>query len=86
MKNAEFPGEKGFSPQNLYRMAKFYGFYSDEDVIFSQVVRKLQLPEIEGGTTFSQVVRKIEPSGFPTVLGMIPWGHQEAHWHFNLYR
>lgn len=51
---AEFPGEKGFSPQNLYRMAKFYGFYSDEDVIFSQVVRK------------------IEPSGFPTVLGMIP--------------
>jgi predicted nuclease of restriction endonuclease-like (RecB) superfamily len=72
---AEFPGEKGFSPQNLYRMAKFYDFYSDEDVIFSQLVRKLQLPEIEGDTNFSQVVRKIEPSGFPTVLGMIPWGH-----------
>jgi hypothetical protein len=34
---AEFPGEKGFSPQNLYRMAKFYDFYSDEDVIFSQL-------------------------------------------------
>lgn len=72
---AEFPGEKGFSTQNLYRMAKFYSFYSGEDAIFSQAVRKLQLPESEGNTNFSQVVRKLEPSGFPTVLGMIPWGH-----------
>lgn len=53
---AEFPGEKGFSTQNLYRMAKFYSFYSGDDIIFSQVVKK------------------IEPSGFPTVLGMIPGG------------
>ena len=72
---AEFPGEKGFSTQNLYRMAKFYSFYSGEDAIFSQAVRKLQLPDSEGNTKFSQVVRKMEPSGFPTVLGMIPWGH-----------
>lgn len=72
---AEFPGEKGFSTQNLYRMAKFYSFYSGEDAIFSQAVRKLQLPESDGNTNFSQVVRKLEPSGFPTVLGMIPWGH-----------
>ena len=72
---AEFPGEKGFSTQNLYRMAKFYSFYSGEDAIFSQAVRKLQLPDNEGDTIFSQVVRKMEPSGFPTVLGMIPWGH-----------
>lgn len=56
-------------------MAKFYSFYSGEDAIFSQAVRKLQLPESEGNTNFSQVVRKLEPSGFPTVLGMIPWGH-----------
>ena len=28
---AEFPGEKGFSTQNLYRMAKFYSFYSGDD-------------------------------------------------------
>ncbi len=72
---AEFPGEKGFSTQNLYRMAKFYSFYSGKDVIFSQAVRKLQAPENESDTIFSQVVRKIEPSGFPTLLGMIPWGH-----------
>ena len=72
---AEFPGEKGFSTQNLYRMAKFYSFYSGEDEIFSQAVRKLQLPNSEGNTNFSQVVRKMESSGFPTVLGMIPWGH-----------
>ena len=75
---AEFPGEKGFSTQNLYRMAKFYSFYSWEDEIFAQVVRKLQLPDNEGNTKFSQVVRKMEPSGFPTVLGMIPWGHHIA--------
>ena len=72
---AEFPGEKGFSTQNLYRMAKFYSFYSGENEIFSQLVRKFQLPDSEGGTDFSQVVRKMEASGFPTILGMIPWGH-----------
>ena len=75
---AEFPGEKGFSTQNLYRMAKFYSFYSGEDEIFAQVVRKLQLPDSEGNTNFAQVVRKMEPSGFPTILGMIPWGHHIA--------
>ena len=81
---AEFPREKGFSTQNLYRMAKFYSFYSGEDIIFSQLVRKLQLPENEANTIFSQVVRKIEPSGFPTVLGMIPWGHHaEIIYHAN---
>ena len=75
---AEFPGEKGFSTQNLYRMAKFYSFYSREDEIFAQVVQKLQLPDSEGNTNFAQVVRNLEPSGFPTVLGMIPWGHHIA--------
>ena len=50
---AEFPGEKGFSTQNLYRMAKFYSFYSGADAIFSQAVRKLQLPDSEGNTNFS---------------------------------
>ena len=72
---AEFPGEKGFSTQNLYRMAKFYSFYSGENENFAQVVRKLQLPDAEGNTNFAQVVRKIETSGFPTIMGMIPWGH-----------
>ena len=72
---AEFPGEKGFSTQNLYRMAKFYSFYSVEDAIFSQAVRKLQLPDNEGDTIFSQVVRKMEPSGFPTEdSGRGQWG------------
>lgn len=75
---AEFPGEKGFSTQNLYRMAKFYSFYSGEDAIFSQAARNLQLPDSEGNTNFAQVVRKMEPSGFPTVLGMVPWGHHIA--------
>lgn len=75
---AEFPGEKGFSTQNLYRMAKFYSFYSGEDEIFAQVVRKLQLPNSEGDANFAQVVRKLEPTGFPTILGMIPWGHHIA--------
>lgn len=78
---AEFPGEKGFSTQNLYRMAKFYSFYSGEDAIFSQAVGKLQLPDSDGVTNFSQVVRKMEPSGFPTVLGMIPWGHHAEIFH-----
>lgn len=81
---AEFPGEKGFSTQNLYRMAKFYSFYSGEDAFFSQAVRKLQLSDSEGNTNFSQVVRKLEPSGFPTILGMIPWGHHaEIFYHAN---
>ena len=60
---AEFPGEKGFSTQNLYRMAKFYSFYSGENENFAQVVRKLQLTDAEGNTNFAQVVRKIETSG-----------------------
>jgi predicted nuclease of restriction endonuclease-like (RecB) superfamily len=81
---AEFPGEKGFSTQNLYRMAKFYSFYSGEEVLFSQAVRKLQLLDNEWNINFSQLVRKMEPSGFPTVLGMIPWGHHaKIFYHAN---
>lgn len=75
---SEFSGEKGFSTQNLYRIAKFYSFYSGENEIFAQLVRKLQLSDNDGNTNFAQVVRKKEPSGFPTVLGMIPWGHHIA--------
>ena len=56
---AEFPGEKGFSTQNLYRMAKFYSFYSGEEVLFSQAVRKLQLLDNEWNINFSQLVRKV---------------------------
>lgn len=83
---AAFPEAQGFSTDNLYRMARFYRFYSEQNEIVAQVVQKLQPIEKESDTFVAQVVQQIKDAlpinaniapvrPFPYFLGMIPWGH-----------
>ena len=83
---AAFPEAQGFSRANLYRMGRFYGFYTEQKEIVAQVVQQLQPVENEPNAFVAQVVRQIAQSPtitavsdpampFPAFLGMIPWGH-----------
>ena len=83
---AAFPKAQGFSKDNLYRMAQFYRFYSEQKEIVAQVVRQLQPIENKTNTIVAQVVPQIKDSleinvdsvpvePFPYFLGMVPWGH-----------
>jgi predicted nuclease of restriction endonuclease-like (RecB) superfamily len=63
-----FPGVKGFSPQNLWRMLQFYLIHTEEKFL-SQVVRDLEnsgnnAPDRE---KLSQFVREM--------VAAVPWGH-----------
>lgn len=84
--NNAFPESKGFSKDNLYRMARFYKFYSEQQEIVAQVVRQLQPIENEGDKKVAQLVPQIRVESvplsesrpimpFPFFLGMVPWGH-----------
>lgn len=83
---ATFPEAQGFSTDNLYRMARFYKFYSEQKEIVAQVVQQLQPTENEVDIKVAQVVQQIKDDlvidaesvpvmAFPYFLGMIPWGH-----------
>ena len=83
---AAFPEAKGFSTDNLYRMARFYKFYTEQKGIVAQVVQQLQPVENKHNIIVAQVVRQIQDAlvvdadsapveEFPYFLGMIPWGH-----------
>ena len=83
---AAFPESQGFSKDNLYRMARFYRFYSEQKEIVAQVVQQLQPAEIKSDIILAQAVPQIseglvvaedsEPLvPFPFFLGMVPWGH-----------
>ena len=63
-----FPGTSGFSPQNVWRMLQFYGYYSDPSFL-SQLVRESKKNEISssGREKLSQLVREL--------LAQVPWGH-----------
>jgi len=63
-----FPGAKGFSPQNVWRMQQIYLLHTQGEFL-SQVVREM---EKEGkraptGENLSQVVREM--------VSAVPWGH-----------
>lgn len=63
-----FPGTKGFSPQNIWRMQQFYLLHNQEEFL-AQVVREI---EHEGnraptGELLSQAVREM--------VATVPWGH-----------
>jgi predicted nuclease of restriction endonuclease-like (RecB) superfamily len=63
-----FPGAKGFSPQNVWRMKQIYLLHTQGEFL-SQVVREM---EKEGkraptGENLSQVVREM--------VSAVPWGH-----------
>ncbi len=60
----EFPGIRGFSSQNLWRMQQFYLAHSSPEFL-SQAVRELRIKR--GGDKLSQAVREL--------LSAIPWGH-----------
>ncbi|MCL2844098.1 MAG: PDDEXK nuclease domain-containing protein [Chitinivibrionia bacterium] len=77
----EFPEMTGFSRANIFRMKKFYEFYSSDKSIsqpvrqievssknqfVAQVVRQLQVPENQQDINAEQPVYK---------LALIPWGH-----------
>lgn len=81
-----FPEAKGFSKDNLYRMARFYRFYAEQKEIVAQVVQQLQPTETTIDTNFAQIVPQVAQSPaiaadsaptvpFPFFLGMVPWGH-----------
>lgn len=83
---ATFPEAQGFSRDNLYRMSRFYRFYTEQGEIVAQLVRQLQPAEIEGNTIVAQVAPQIDAplliandsvpaEPFPFFLGMVPWGH-----------
>jgi len=63
-----FPGTKGFSPQNVWRMQQFYLLHNQPEFL-AQVVRQM---EKEGkraltGEILSQAVREM--------VSTVPWGH-----------
>lgn len=83
---ATIPEAQGFSRDNLYRMSRFYRFYTEQGEIVAQLVRQLQPAEIEGNTIVAQVAPQIDAplliandsvpaEPFPFFLGMVPWGH-----------
>jgi predicted nuclease of restriction endonuclease-like (RecB) superfamily len=59
-----FPGVRGFSAQNLWRMQQFYVAHSSPEFL-SQAVRELRIKR--GGEKLSQAVREL--------LAAVPWGH-----------
>jgi predicted nuclease of restriction endonuclease-like (RecB) superfamily len=72
---AEFSDVDGFSPTNLKYMRRWYEYYS----IGQQAVDLLPLPlsNTTGPEIGQHGVDQLESGkgGFPTILGLIPWGH-----------
>ncbi|HET6514675.1 MAG TPA: PDDEXK nuclease domain-containing protein [Thermodesulfovibrionales bacterium] len=65
---AAFPGAKGFSSQNLWRMKQFYVTHTSEEFL-AQVVRELGKKQsgVLKGEKLAQVVRELAAA--------VPWGH-----------
>ena len=64
----EFPGAKGFSPQNLWRMQQLYILHTQPEFL-AQVVREIEkeAKQVPVGEELSQLVREM--------VSMVPWGH-----------
>lgn len=76
-----FPQEKGFSSRNMWRMKQWFLFFSTTEANekLTQLVAELQKVESPYLINMPQPVAVLNAApGFPTVLGMIPWGHQTA--------
>lgn len=75
---AAFPEAQGFSKNNLYRMAQFYRFYSEQKEIVAQLVRQIQPAENKEDTFVAQVVPQIKDvrdgQGLPA-----PWPAYRVH-------
>lgn len=74
-----FPQEKGFSSRNMWRMKKWYLYFSTTEANekLTQLVAELQKAESPYLINVPQTVAVLDGERcFPIVLGMIPWGHQ----------
>jgi predicted nuclease of restriction endonuclease-like (RecB) superfamily len=65
----EFPGERGFSRGNLFRMRNFYLAYAAKKAIVAQPARQL------AKSIVAQPVRQLENSNLSQPVREIPWGH-----------
>ncbi|HEY3864125.1 MAG TPA: PDDEXK nuclease domain-containing protein [Verrucomicrobiae bacterium] len=65
----EFPGIKGFSPQNIWFMRSFFLAWPAAAPILSQAVRESER------AILSQPVRELAASAPPAPLLKLPWGH-----------
>jgi hypothetical protein len=63
-----FPGAKGFSPQNLWRMQQLYLLHTQSEFL-AQFVREMEKEgkRVPVGEKLSQVVREM--------VSIVPWGH-----------
>ncbi len=63
-----FPGAKGFSPQNVWRMQQFYLVHNQQEFL-AQLVREMEKDGKKAPTpeNLSQVVREM--------VSLVPWGH-----------
>jgi len=77
---SEFPYMKGLSPLNLYRMKRFYLFYTEtspqveaepKKAILSQLATKLQVLDNKRNIILSQLATEFESHP----IFQIPWGH-----------
>ena len=55
---AAFPGSKGFSASNLWRMKQWYQFFCDDTEKLAQVARELQAPDYQNARKLAHAVRE----------------------------
>lgn len=76
-----FPGLKGFSRSNIFRMRAFFVAYEGAGEIVAQPVRQLLAPKVPrpvgqmSKAKVAQAVRQLGGLPLPEPLGKIPWGH-----------
>ena len=74
-----FPKEKGFSSRNMWRMKQWYLFFSTTEANEKLPYLVAELQNIKSPYLINVPQSVAVLNGelcFPTVLGMIPWGHQ----------
>lgn len=65
----EFPGLKGFSASNIWRMRSFYLTWTSDAQELAQGVRDPSSPNL------AQIVRDLAERNLPHPISEIPWGH-----------
>ena len=76
-----FPGMRGFSPGNVWRMRSFYLAYRDHEPILAQPARELNRqisPQAEPrmrASKLAQAARELPASVPPQAVAEIPWFH-----------
>jgi predicted nuclease of restriction endonuclease-like (RecB) superfamily len=63
-----FPGSKGFSPQNVWRMLQFYRTHTDVEFL-SQIVREMY-DDTQGKVDTAELSQRVRD-----MVSLVPWGH-----------